>query len=597
MFTKLNQTQIDQKIKTIEHYKSDQNAATASNIDPNANITKKNIATLEIELVKDFNVQINRAMLSKKISEMYWPDIANEYIRQVEAHELYTHDETSIKPYCVSVSMYPMLTGWLTNLWWESKPSKNIYSFTGNFVNLVYAVTSQFAWAVATVEFLMYFDHFARMEFWEGYIDNMTPKQYKELSQLFQHIVYSINQPAVARWYQSVFWNISLYDEYYFDSLFWDFVFPDWDVPSWHSVEWLQKVFMKWFNAEREKAVLTFPVVTAAMLTEDKKPKDEEFEEFIAEEMSEWNAFFVYQSESADSLASCCRLRSEISDNTFSYSLWAGWVSTWSINVMTVNFNRLIQDWRDLWEEIDKIHKYQMAYRKIMEEFKDAGLLPVYDAGYISLDKQFLTIGINWMVEAAEYLGISPTNNQEYKDFVSSQLKIIYDKNKAIKKSSWVMFNTEFVPAENLWVKNSKWDKEDWYNSPRDTYNSYFYVVEDESTTVLDKFILHWEDMIKYLDWGSALHLNLEEYLTKENAVNLLRISARTGCNYFCTNIKITICNECEYINKNTEQYCTKCWSKDIDYGTRIIWYLKRESAFSNARQDEADIRAYHKED
>jgi len=467
-----------------------------------------------------------------------------------------------------------------------------------NFINFVYAIASQFAWAVATVEFLMYFDYFARKEYGEWYTKNITPKLYKDLSQYFQEVVYSINQPASARWFQSVFWNISVYDEYYFDSLFWDFRFPDWDRPEWESVSELQKLFLKWFNAEREKAVLTFPVVTVAMLVEDWAPKDSDFEEVIAEEMSEGNAFFVYQSESADSLASCCRLRNAITDTTFSYSLWAWGVSTWSINVITINFNRLVQDERDLAEEIDKIHMYQIAHRKVMEEYLEAWLLPVYDAWFISMDKQFLTIGINWMVEAAEALGMKADNNEEYKDWVSSQLKIIYNKNREIKKTTGYMFNTEFVPAENLWVKNLKWDKKDWYIVPdRIAYNSYFYVVEDPDTTVVDKFVLHGEEINKYLDWWSALHLNLEEHLTKENASNLLRMSAKTWCNYFCTNTKITICNECEFINKETKQLCTNCWSKDIDYATRVIGYLKRESSFSKERQTESEDRFYHLDD
>jgi len=598
MFLKLNNSQLDKKVAFIENYKRSQNAATASTLDANANVSQKNIATLEAEMNKDINVQVNREIIGRKIEEMFWQELSKEYVRQIEDHEIYVHDETSLKPYCVSANMYPLLTSWMTTLWWESKAPKNIYSFAGSFVNMVFAVASQFAWAVATVEFIMYFDHFARKEFGEGYMSNITPELYKELTQLFQHVVYSINQPAAARWYQSVFWNISVYDEYYFNSLFGDFMFPDWDKPSWDSVNELQKLFMKWFNWEREKALLTFPVVTVAMLVDDKAPKDEEFEDFIAEEMSEGNAFFVYQSESADSLASCCRLRNEISDNTFSYSLWAGWVSTGSINVITINFNRLIQDWRDLKTEVGKIHKYQLAYRKLMDEYKEAWLLPVYDAWYISLDKQFLTIGINWMVEAAEFLWMKATNNEEYKEWVSAQLKVIYDANKEAKAETGIMFNTEFVPAENLWVKNAKWDKKDWYKVSRDCYNSYFYVVEedeDDWVSALDKFMLHWNDLIQFLDWGSALHLNLEEYLTKENAKNILRISAKTGCNYFCTNIKITICNECDHINKETKQHCTKCWSKDVDYGTRVIGYLKRESSFSKARQGEPEERFYHK--
>lgn len=292
-----------------------------------------------------------------------------------------------------------------------------------------------------------------------------------------------------------------------------------------------------------------------------------------------------------------CRLRNEFTDNTFSYSLWAGGVSTGSINVITINMNRVVQQNIDLEKLLDRMYMYQVSYRKIMDEYKDAWLLPVYDEGFISLNKQFLTIWINWMVEAAESKWITVSVNDEYKRFVEWILKVIFTKNKKAKEKYGLMFNTEFVPAENLWVKNSKFDKKDGLIVPRDCYNSYFYVVENEETNIVDKFQLHWKDFTQYLDWGSALHLNLDTHLDETGYSNLLELAAKTWCNYFCTNVKVTICNKCNYIDINTNQTCTKCWSHDIDYWTRIIGYLKRVSAFSNPRQLEEWKRFYHNDE
>lgn len=587
---RLTQKQVDQKINFISNYINANNAADGSKIDANANVSSKNIATMEAELNKDINVQVNRQLVKNKIEQLFNKELANEYVRQIEAHEIYVHDETSLKPYCTSISMYPFLFDGLTKLGGESKAPQHLESYCGEFVNLVFAVSSQFAGALATVEFLLYFDYFARKDFGKDYLNTNT----KTVSNHLQHAVYAINQPAAARGYQSVFWNISLYDEKYFDSLFGEFVFPDMTKPQWESLKELQQFFMKWFNKEREKAVLTFPVVTAAMLVKEGKPVDTEFANMCATELSEGNSFFIYQSESADSLASCCRLRNEISDNTFSYSLGAGGVSTGSINVITLNMNRLIQQGKDLKTEINKIQKYQIAYRKLIEEYKNAGMLPVYDAGFISLDKQFLTIGINGMVEAAESQGIKAENTPIYKDFVAKQLKIIFEANKEAKVTYGYMFNTEFVPAENLGVKNAKWDKEDGLFVPRDCYNSYFYPVENNAINSLDKIILHGTDIIKYLDGGSALHLNLEEAPNKDGFLKLIEATAKAGCNYFCFNVKITICNECGHIDKKTLQKCCECNSKNIDYGTRVIGYLKRISNFSSERQNEHDLRFYH---
>ncbi|MBL7543148.1 MAG: anaerobic ribonucleoside-triphosphate reductase [Bdellovibrionaceae bacterium] len=587
---RLNEKQIAGKSDFVRQYMENMNAADCSKLDANANVSAKNISTLESEIHKDINIQLNRHLVQTKIRSLFGDELAAEYARQIEAHEIYVHDETSLKPYCVSISMYPFLLDGITSLGGESKAPQNMSSFCGSFINLIFAISAQFAGAVATVEFLTYFDHFARRDWGDDYLS----KNEKSVRAYFQQVVYSLNQPAAARGYQSVFWNISLYDRHYFESLFEGFVFPNGDTPQWASVEPLQEYFMRWFNQEREKALLTFPVVTVAMLTENNRVKNRQFADFYARELAQGNSFFVYLSDTPDSLASCCRLRNEISNQGFSYSLGAGGVATGSLNVITINMNRLVQNGRSLRTQVENIHKYQVAYRRLMEDFKAAGLLPVYDAGYISFDKQYLTIGINGMVEAAEYLNIPVSDNEDYKSFLKKNLQVIYELNKKARAEYGYMFNTEFVPAENLGVKNAKWDKRDGLKVGRDCYNSYFYAVEDESIDFIDKFQLHGRDVIQYLDGGSALHLNLEEYLTPAQYMLLLDNAARIGCNYFCTNVKVTVCNECTKVTKRTQTTCSFCGSDHVDYATRVIGYLKRVSSFSSARQKEHDRRFYH---
>jgi anaerobic ribonucleoside-triphosphate reductase len=588
---RLTDEQLNQKIQYIQNYKQAQNAADGSVMDANANVSMKNIATLEAEINKDINIQINRRLVSNKIEELYGPHLAQEYLRQIEDHEIYVHDETSLKPYCVSVSMYPLLTDGLTKLGGESLAPKHLGSFCGTFINFVFAVSSQFAGAVATVEFLTYFDYFARREFGDDYLKTQT----KTISDYLQQVVYSINQPAAARGYQSVFWNISIYDQFYFEALFENFVFPDGDKPQWKTVSGLQKYFLNWFNLEREKSILTFPVVTVALLTAEKKVRDQDYYDLCASELSKGNSFFMYLSDSADSLASCCRLRNEVAVKEFSYTLGAGGVATGSINVITLNMNRLIQDHRDLLTEVSKIQNYQIAYRKIIEDLMDHKMLSVYDAGFISLNKQYLTIGINGLVEAAEYLGLEISNNEKYVQFISEQLKVIFDANKKRSSETGYKFNTEFVPAENLGVKNAKWDKKDGYEVHRDCYNSYFYRVEDDLTNPLEKFEMHGEQVTRYLDGGSALHFNLDETLSKKQYLKLIELAAITGCNYFCTNVKITICNDCHHIDKKTRTECSKCHSKNIDFATRVIGYLKRITSFGQGRRIEHEKRKYHR--
>lgn len=597
------------KKQFIKDYAKASNAATGSKYDSNANVTEKNIVTLNGELFKGDIIKVNRTILTDKIREMYGEDLAKEYIQMLESHVLYKHDETSIMPYCVAITMYPFLLEGLQPIGGLSAKPKNLDSFCGMFVNLVFAISSQFAGAVATGEFLMYFDYFARKEWGDDYWkrpEEMVDKHRnidKALEQKFQQIVYSINQPAAARNFQSVFWNISYFDKYYFEGLFGEFVFPDGSKPQWDSLNWLQKKFMSWFNEERTKCILTFPVETVALLTDGEDIRDKEWADFTAEMYSKGHSFFTYTSDSADSLSSCCRLRNEVSDNQFSYSLGAGGIATGSKSVMTLNINRLVQDAVNkgydmidyLRSQVQKVHKFQTAYNELLKDYLKDGLLTVYTAGFINLKKQYLTVGVNGVIEAAEFLGIEVSDNDTYREFMQSILKAISDENRKAKTKE-LMFNTEFVPAENLGVKHANWDRKDGYFVPRDCYNSYFYAVEDTSLTIFDKFKLHGKEYVKYLDGGSALHMNLEEHLTKDQYRNLLKVAAANGTNYFTFNIPNTICNDCGHIDKRYLHECPKCGSKNIDYATRIIGYLKRISNFSEARQKEASKRYYYKQ-
>ena len=596
-------------VNFINKYKRAINASSGSEVDANANVENKNITTLQGELNKRDIIGTNRLLMVNKLTDMYGEDMAEEYIRQLDAHEIYKHDETSIMPYCVSITMYPFLFEGLKSIGGLSEPPQNLDSFCGAFVNLVFAIASQFAGAVSTPEFLTYLDYFIRKEYGDDYYLNADkvvtsgnrPKTIdRVITDKFSQVDYSLNQPAAARNFQSVFWNIAYFDKNYFDGIFHDFIFPDDTEPTWESVNWLQKRFMKWFNSERLKKPLTFPVETMNLLDDGVKYVDDEWFDFTAEMYSEGHSFFTYRSNSVDSLASCCRLRNGIQDNTFSFTLGAGGVSTGSKGVITININRLVQnatkEGRDVSEvvaeQVKKVHCYLKAFNEIMKDNFKAKLLPVYDAGYIALEKQYLTIGINGFVEGAEFLGIDISPNDEYFEYGEKILKPIYELNKA-ERTDELMFNTEFVPAENLGVKNAKWDKEDGYFVPRDCYNSYFYIVEDEGTNTVDKFILHGDKLTKYLDGGSALHANLSEHLTKDQYKVLMLDAIKTGCSYFTFNIPNTICNDCGHISKHRMDHCEKCGSKNIDYLTRVIGYLKRVSAFSEARQKEAKKRYY----
>ncbi len=598
-----------ERLKFLSDYCDATNAATGSKYDANANVEHKNIATLIGELPKSAFIRLNRRLLTDRIKKLYGKEVSDKYISMLSQHFIYKNDETSLANYCASITMYPWLIGGTSGIGGNSTAPTNLKSFCGGFVNMVFIVSSMLSGACATPEFLMYMNYFIGKEYGTDYWQH--PEQQADLSlkkrsidkvitDCFEQIVYSINQPTGARNFQAVFWNISYYDKYYFQSLFDNFYFPDGTQPDWDGLSWLQKRFMKWFNQERTKTLLTFPVETMAMLTENGEPKDKEWGDFAAEMYSEGHSFFTYLSDNADSLSSCCRLRNEITDNTFSYTLGAGGISTGSKSVLTVNVNRCVQyavnnglDYIEFFKDIvDLCHKVQTAYNENLKQLQANGMLPLFDSGYINLSRQYLTIGVNGIVEAAEFMGLKINDNPEYLKFVQNILGAVEDKNKEYRTKD-LMFNCEMIPAENVGVKHAKWDREDGYFVPRDCYNSYFYIVEDESLTIIDKFKLHGAPYIEHLTGGSALHMNLDEHLSKAQYAQLIRVAAKEGCNYFTFNVPNTVCNECGNIDKRYLHKCPKCGSENVDYMTRIIGYLKRVSNFSQARQKEASRRFY----
>ena len=602
--------EVRDRLNFLIDYCSASNPATGSKYDANANVEKKNIATLIGELPKASFIRLNRRLLTDRIREMYGKELSDSYLDLLNRHFIYKNDETSLANYCASITMYPWLLQGTIPVGGNSTPAKNLKSFCGGFVNLVFIVSSMLSGACATPEFLMYMNYFVEKEYGDDYylradeVVDLSSKHRtidKMITDCFEQIVYSINQPTGARNFQSVFWNISYYDRFYFESIFGDFVFPDGSRPHWESLSWLQKRFMTWFNAERLKTILTFPVETMALLTKDGDARDPEYADWTAKMYSEGHSFFTYMSDNADSLASCCRLRNEIQDNGFSYTLGAGGVSTGSKSVLTINLNRCVQHafkkgipYMEFLEDVvDLMHKVQLAYNANLADLQAKGMLPLFDAGFINLSRQYLTIGVNGLVEAAEFLGIRITDNPDYVAFVQGVLGMIERLNKKYRSKD-VMFNCEMIPAENVGVKHAKWDREDGYIVPRDCYNSYFYIVEDENTNILDKFRLHGSKYIEHLTGGSALHMNLEEHLSQTQYRQLLRVAAREGCNYFTYNIPNTICNTCGHIDKRYLHECPKCGSHDIDYATRIIGYMKRVSSFSQPRQKEAARRFYY---
>lgn len=638
---------IKERIEYIENYvNSGSNAATSSETDGNSNVSIKNVANLEGEVYKTTNRIIQRQRMKDKLNELF-PEVAKKYEEDLNHHIIYTHDEAStpvLKNYCMAVSMYPLLeNGTSTMDGLSTTAPKNLDSFCGQFINLVFLLSSQCKGAVGFGEFFNFFEYFCVKEWGEDFhlresevIDTKGRTIKDRIHQSFQNIVYSINQCAGNRSYQSPFTNFNYFDSNYWHSLFDNFCFPDGTHPKWERVSYLQKLFMKWFNKERTKTLLTYPVESMCLLHDGNDVIDKEYKDFTTEMWAEGHSFFVYLSDNPDAVASCCRLRNEVVNNTFSSTTGLTGVQTGSVNVITLNLNRIIQDWYKLDEPqegvmydiqgvmhdekdrlnsmwigsklmaydslkhylvniLKRVYKYHIAYKTMLYEVEKKGMLSSSKAGYIRMKKLFSTIGVNGFNEAAEFLGLKVSNNKEYKEFITYIFNIIKEQNQKHSTPEF-LFNLEVVPAESLGSKNYNWDKEENYWVPNDRvlYNSYIYNAHD-NTSILDKFILQGGEIAKACSGGQAVHANLFEHLSKEQYNKLINFAIKQGTNYFTFNIPNSQC-ECGYITKYPITKCPKCNSENITHWTRTIGYLRPISAMDKYRQIEANMRTYNKD-
>lgn len=616
-----------------EYSQSNENAATSSETDANANVTMKNVANLEGEVYKTTNRVIQRQRMKDKLNEMC-PEVAKKYEEDLNSHVIYTHDEATtpvLKQYCMAVSLYPLMMEGVGNIdGITPTPPNDLQSFSGQVTNLIFLLSSQCKGAVAVGEYFIALNYYIVQEFgpnWYEKLDVVTTTDHcskqrtvrDAIYKAFKQFIYGVNQPAGNRSYQSPFTNVSYYDHTYFDSLFGEFYYPDGTKPQWEAVDCLQRLFMKFFNKLRTKQILTFPVETMAMVYDPKTNDiiDKDYKDFTAEMYAEGHSFFTYISDSADSLASCCRLRNELAENTFNPTSGLTGVMTGSCNVITLNINRIVQDcnkayglkrnggWKEntsflkdyLADILERVYKYHIAFKTMLYELEDKGMFAASNGGYIHISKLYSTIGINGLNEAARFLGMTVGNNKEYIEFLQLVLGTIKEQNKihSIHDANRpFLFNSEVVPAEGLGGKNYQWDKQDNYWVPEDEnlYNSYFYDAHDD-TSVLDKFILHGRQTYQYTDGGSAAHINLEDHLSKEQYLKLIDFAIANGTNYFTFNIPNSKCDDCGYITKHPITECPKCHSKNITQYTRVIGYLRPIKSFGKDRQIEASHRTY----
>lgn len=196
---------------------SSDNASSSSETDANANVSMKNVANLEGEVYKTTNRIIQRQRMKDKLNELY-PELAKKYEEDLEKHIIYTHDEAStpvLKPYCMAVTLYPLMTEGVGNIdGITPTPPNDISSFSGQVTNLAFLLSSQCKGAVAFGDYFIALNYYVIKEYGTNWYDkldlistsecNLIPRTIKSaIEKGMKQFIWGINQPAGNRSYNS----------------------------------------------------------------------------------------------------------------------------------------------------------------------------------------------------------------------------------------------------------------------------------------------------------------------------------------------------------------------------------------------------------
>lgn len=644
---------IKERVEYITKYSnSRENAAANSNTDANANNSCKNVSSIEAEVFKDKNRLIQRMFMKNKLHEMF-PEVENSYLEDITHHIIYSHDEGSSpiqKSYCGAYVLYPLMLEGVGNVDNITPSAPNdMQSFSGQVTNLVFALSAQSKGAVALGDYFVTLNYYIIQEFgsqWYNKIDeifvNNNVRDYckytirREIKKSMKQFIYGVNQPQGNRGFQSPFTNLSIYDKFYYEALFNGYAYPDGTKPEWKAIDNLQRIFIALLRELRAIKPLTFPVLTIALLYDENGYKDKEYADLCAEEWSLGSSHFLYNSSNPESLSSCCRVQNKLTENYFTSTTGMIGLMTGSCNVITLNINRIVQNWakwlcyeteanvymasfmKNNWhrnnvnenlydssnglkkylvEILKRVYKYHIAYKTMLYELEDKGMITFSNAGYLYIKKLYSTIGVIGYYEAAKFLGLKD-NSKEYKEFINFIMKTISDTNaehSIYDKERPFIFNLEAIPGENLAVKLYHWDEQDEYFVPSDQnlYNCYFFNPWKEGLSVIDKLKLHGREVCKSLGGGQAAHINLDTHATKRQYLLLMDVARKVGCNYFTFNIPMSECKKCGHVVNGPVTECPKCHSKEIKYWTRIIGFLTAVDNWSPGRQKEFYMRIF----
>ena len=564
-------------------------------VDSNANVDDTSIIAYEAEVPKPLFRVNAYYLLWKYGKKLFSKEEAEKLCKAQFYKEFYINDfhKFAVCPYCFNFSCLDVVFSGLPFVnKIKSLPPKHLNSYVNQIIQFVTYASNSVAGAVGLADFLICLSYYYDKEILVGAITDA------DVEQQLQSFIFSVNQPFRGG-HQSAFTNVSLFDTNFLTKLCNEYRFPDGSKPNIDTVEKLQVMFMNVMNKTLEQTPCTFPVTTACFsVDENKQILDEQFLWLVCNKNLKYG-WMNYYSGSTSTLSSCCRLRSE-ADHEYFNTFGAGGTKIGSLSVTTINLPRIAYEVKhkqfmyeknadikelfleELKEKVKMCAEVNAIKRHIIKKRIKNGNLPLYTLGFMDINKQYSTCGLNGINEAVEICGYDILDDAG-SEFVNQILTTVNQVNKEQEKRFGYPHNCEQTPSENSAIKLAQSDKILGYNDKYEFYSNQFIPLTVQ-TDILNRILLQGK-FDHLMTGGAIMHINIAEQIKNPMLLySLVKSSVKHGVIYQAVNYVLNVCEEGHVTVGRNESVCPICNKPITDKLTRVVgfltntknWHLKR---------------------
>ena len=587
----------------IDNFVDKQTVADAS-IDGNANVGTKDICSLTAEMSKPHSKLLAFNKIYHEINKKYGFKTANEWLANEWDGHFYLHDaaSTTYVPYCFAYDIENLVNKGLYFVEnFNAQPPKHLVTYTDFVGEFVSWTSNRSSGACGLPSFLIYSYYFWKKDCENNYYVQ-SPEYYRD--QEFQRIIYKLNQPYL-RVNQSAFTNFSIFDRPYLEALFGGKTYPDgtFVIDEIDNLIEYEKAFMNIVSEIRSQNMMTFPVLTYALLRKNGKFVDEEFAKWCCKHNMKWADSNFFISDDITSLSNCCRLVSDVKNLGYFNSIGGSALEVGSIKVNTINLARIAYESdtqddyiKELREKVVLDLKALDAIRGIIQRNIEKGLLPNYTHKIMNMSSQYNSIGIIGIYEALQKFGMTYKDEFGYTyytdegvEFAKKILAVINEEKNKFTEDKDYSANIEQIPGERA---ASILMQKDMFFYPNQVYELPLYgnqwIPLGVKTSIQEKVKLS-ATLDKACNGGSIAHINIDAPFNDfDTAWNLLNYIADAGVVYFafCTRISACANNHGFYGNK-----CPICGGDKVTTYQRIVGFLTPEKTYSKERKAEFSMR------